>query len=402
MRLCPTPSAYAMTRPVFLVRDPIRVFDSWKYVGWTDVQSLIDCYTNMFRVLHQTSSHAISCLLYERLIQAPEMELKRTCAIWEVPFSEAMLHFTQPFGSSFIISTDRERVTSREGEPLGLFSTVEASSSVIADEPPHNLLSNGEKDTLEERIGRLYLRCWQDDVLRLQTILLEKPWIGFDLDDTLHEFRRASSKATDTVMAGISEQHDIPIPALKEEYSKVLQTKTANAFSDGKTSFDYRKERFCSVLEHFSLPHDTQFMTRLLESYEATLISSLELKCGALGLLSTIKNMGKKIVVITEGPQDAQERTVEALGISGYVDFLATTNHFRVSKADGLFAKVLQHLGISSDDIAYIGDSEQRDMKPAMADGIFSIHLAEAKNVSLNSSPPHINTLRKLQYILSG
>lgn len=330
------------------------------------------------------------------------MELERTSAKWDVPFSKAVLDFTLPFGQSFIFSADRARVTYLEGESLGLFATVEASSSVIADVPPHDLLSNDEKNALEERIGRLYLRCWQDDALRLRAILLEKPWIGFDLDDTLHEFRRASSKATDTVMAGISEQHGIPVLALKEEYSKVLRMKTANAFSDGKTSFDYRKERFCSVLEHFSLPHDTQFMSRLLESYESTIIASLELKCGALGLLSTVKNLGKKIVVITEGPQDAQERTVDALGIGGYIDFLATTNHFRVSKADGLFAKVIQHLGISSCDIAYIGDSEQRDMKPAMADGIFSIHLAEAKNVSLNSFPPQINTLRKLQYILSG
>ena len=33
--VCPVPSAYAMVRLVFLTRDPIRVFDSWKNVGWT-------------------------------------------------------------------------------------------------------------------------------------------------------------------------------------------------------------------------------------------------------------------------------------------------------------------------------------------------------------------------------
>ena len=50
---------------------------------------------------------------------------------------------------------------------------------------------------------------------------------------------------------------------------------------------------------------------------EFTLMNLLELKCGALDLLSMIKDMGKKIVVITEGPQDAQERTVQGLGIEG-------------------------------------------------------------------------------------
>ncbi|EJP64462.1 HAD-superfamily hydrolase, subfamily IA, variant 1 [Beauveria bassiana ARSEF 2860] len=231
---------------------------------------------------------------------------------------------------------------------------------------------------------------------------LEKAWIGFDLDDTLHEFRKASSMATNEVLAIISRQHNIPMPALKQEYSRILQLKTANAFADGKTSFDYRKERFTLVLEHFSLSYDTHSMTLLLETYEATLSASLELKCGALGLLSNLRHMGKKIVVITEGPQDAQERTVEALGISSYIDFLATTNHFGVGKTAGLFTKVLQHLGISSGDMAYIGDNVQRDMEPALSAGIFLIHFAESKNVALNMVPPQINTLRKLQYIIAG
>lgn len=31
--VCPTPSSHATVRPVFLIRDPIRIFDSWKSVG---------------------------------------------------------------------------------------------------------------------------------------------------------------------------------------------------------------------------------------------------------------------------------------------------------------------------------------------------------------------------------
>ena len=282
------------------------------------------------------------------------------------------------------------------------FKTVEASSTIEPDVPYHGLLSNAEKDNIEEHAGFLYIHCWQDDILRLRAILTEKTWIGFDLDDTLHEIRRSSRIATDKVLAEISKRHGTPIPALKDEYSIILKTKTANAFSDGKISFDYRRERFASVLTLFSLPQDDQFMFELLELYEANLMASLELKCGTLDLLSKIKDMGKKIVVITEGPQDAQERTVRGLGIEGYIGFLATTTHFGVAKTDGLFPRVLKHLGVTPGDMVYIGDNEERDMKPALAEGIFSIHLAEMKHVSLNTIPPKINTLRKLQYVLSN
>lgn len=250
-------------------------------------------------------------------------------------------------------------------------------------------------------MGRLYITCWDGDIQRLRAILAEKPWIGFDLDDTLHEFRSSSGTATSKVLEELSRRYGTPIVALKDQYSRVLKEKTANAFSsDGKTSFDYRGERFASVLAHFSLPQDDNYMATLLGLYEATLMASLVLKCGALGLLSAIKNIGKKIVIVTEGPQDAEERTVQGLGIRGYIDFHATTNHFRVTKTSGLFSKILEHLGISPGDMAYVGDNEERDMKPVMAEGIFSIHLAETKHVSLNTYPPQVNTLRKLQYIL--
>ena len=297
--------------------------------------------------------------------------------------------------------TTRETSTAREN--LSAFSKpCKTSSTVEPDMPYHNLLSNAKKDNIEEHAGLLNARCLEDDILRLRAILIERTWIGFDLDDTLHEFRRSSEIATNRVLTEISKRYGTPILALEDEYSMVLKMKTANAFSDGKTSFDYRRERFVSILTHFSLPQDDQFIYELLELYEAKLMASLELKCGALDLLSLIKDMGKKIVVITEGPQDAQERAVRGLGIDGFIDFLATTSHFRVAKTDGLFPRVLEHLCIAPGDIVYIGDNEERDMKPALAEGIFSIHLAEMKHVSFNTIPPTINTLRKLQYILSN
>lgn len=64
--MLPDSSAYDMVRPVFLIRDPIRVFDSWKSLGWTDVQSLIDCYVNLFSMLKLSASANTSTLLYER------------------------------------------------------------------------------------------------------------------------------------------------------------------------------------------------------------------------------------------------------------------------------------------------------------------------------------------------
>ena len=90
---------------------------------------------------------------------------------------------------------------------------------------------------------------------------------------------------------------------------------------------------------------------------------------------------------------------MHTLGIADEIDFLATTNAFGVSKTTGLFEKVLNHLEISPAEMVYVGDNEQRDMVPATR---LSIHYAEKENFSLDIYPAKLNTLKKLQYILTG
>lgn len=240
------------------------------------------------------------------------------------------------------------------------------------------------------------------DVAKFRDALLQKRWFGFDLDDTLHAFRRASHNAITAALESISSRSHVPVPELKAAYDQILKDTTKAAFTDGKTSFDYRRERFTALLARFSMSYDEQGMTRLLDLYEDTLTTSLELKGGATALLSSLRALGKRIAIITEGPQDAQERTVRALGLEPYVDFLATTNRFGCAKTAGLFARVMDHLEIKADDIVFIGDSWQRDMEPAMAEGILSIHLDGSKTTDLGASPPVIASLGELQQTLSS
>lgn len=363
-----------IVRPVFLIRDPIRVFDSWKdsqFGSWRDIKNFIMCYNNLLSFTNQASSPPTLCVIYEQVVHDPRTQVNRICSHWGVPFLDVML------------------------EPL----SPEVRHSTYNDETYNDQLSNEEKDLLEERLGRSYLRYWSADVVPLRDILKQKTWFAFDLDDTLHEFRRASSAATTAVLENISEQYGTSLLELQDEYARVLKEKTSGAFADGRTSFDYRRERFASVLATFNFPGDG--MAEYLDIYENKLTKSLQLKAGAIGVLSLLKELGKKIMVITEGPQDSQERTIKALQIEQYVDFLATTNHFRVTKTTGLFNQVLSHLKIAADELVCIGDSEHRDIVPAMGVGIFTIHLDEGNHVSLGSFPPRINTLRKLEYILS-
>jgi putative hydrolase of the HAD superfamily len=157
----------------------------------------------------------------------------------------------------------------------------------------------------------------------------------------------------------------------------ILREKTSHAFADGRSSHDYREERFVALLESVEIAPDNEFIQGLLVTYERSLADSLNLKDGALGLLYRLRSLGKRIVVITEGPQDAQEWTIAKLGIAPYVDYLATTNQFKSTKTTGLFSQVLKQLGVAPDEIVYIGDNLDRDIVPAVDEGILCIYLAD-------------------------
>ncbi|KAF4345662.1 hydrolase-the HAD superfamily [Fusarium beomiforme] len=233
----------------------------------------------------------------------------------------------------------------------------------------------------------------------LRNILRTRTWFGFDLDDTLHEFRKASRAATTHCLTRIAKENPhITLQGLQAQYGIILKQGTANAFTDGKTSHDYRRARFAATLTYFGLSHST--IDDLLDDYERVLIENLTLKSGAISLLEAIKTSGRKVAVITEGPQDAQERAVRDLQIDKYIDFLATTNFFGVAKINGLFGKVLDHLKIQPQDIVYIGDSQERDIEPATKEGIFAIHLHEAQTEPLVLQPASINSLNVLAKLI--
>ncbi|KAJ5512340.1 hypothetical protein N7463_001892 [Penicillium fimorum] len=206
--------------------------------------------------------------------------------------------------------------------------------------------------------------------MAIQETIASKYWFGFDLDDTLHDFRRASADASTRVFEIIhSSDNKTSVDILRNTYQSILRSATANAFTDGRTSSEYRHERFEHLLQAYGLIDDS-LLDRLLEVYQDSLRENLTLKAGALRLLQTLRGLGKKVIVITEGPADAQEWTVQELGIWSYIDILVTTNEVGKSKVDGLFGVVLEKYGIAAEDIVYFGDNVIRDVQAAREEGI--------------------------------
>jgi putative hydrolase of the HAD superfamily len=201
-------------------------------------------------------------------------------------------------------------------------------------------------------------------------------WVAFDLDDTLHYFKRASGSASEAVFRDIERQFGIGVDDLTKSYREILRAAQSGHFSDRKTSREYRAERFEALLAAFARD-PAPALDGLLDIYDAALGEALELKPGARQALSAARRASLSVMVVSEGPHDAQTTTIERLGIGSSVDLLVTSAGEQASKSDGLFERALAHAGCEPHQVLYVGDSVERDILPTSALGIASVYVGE-------------------------
>jgi putative hydrolase of the HAD superfamily len=203
-------------------------------------------------------------------------------------------------------------------------------------------------------------------------------WVAFDLDDTLHGFRRASGRAAEAVFAEVERRRGIAADRLRDAYGEILRGAQSAGFTRDRTAREYRVERFGALLGRFGLSKQGEpGLDRLLDVYDAALGEELELTEGAAEALSAARWAGLSTMVVSEGPADAQALTIERLGIAPMVDLLVTSAAERASKSDGLLEVALARAGSGPEEMLYVGDSVERDIAPALALGIATVYVGE-------------------------
>jgi putative hydrolase of the HAD superfamily len=224
--------------------------------------------------------------------------------------------------------------------------------------------------------------------------LFELKWIGFDLDDTLHFYRKASGAASEEVYKYLEDEFGTDAGQLRSAYREILKDAQSGCFAEGKTSRDYRAERFSRLLARFSIIPQLQ-LDVVLDLYDVTLSKNLKLKEGALQILQAAKSAGLQIMVVTEGPHDAQETTLQRLELTPYVDLLVTSSREQTSKTEGLLGIALQKAACAPGEILYVGDSLESDILPAQKLGVRCLYVGEAE--SLPDGVTRLASLLELQ-----
>lgn len=104
----PDLDAIERSQPIFLLRDPVGTWSSWKKLkaagkkGWEGV-----CDFNLFKMAYQHTydsflkakaiSDQATCLTRDHLLKNPHQAFQLICQRWDIPFTEAMINWNKPF-----------------------------------------------------------------------------------------------------------------------------------------------------------------------------------------------------------------------------------------------------------------------------------------------------------------
>lgn len=198
----------------------------------------------------------------------------------------------------------------------------------------------------------------------------------FDLDDTLHDFKGASSKAMQIVYEIVTKKYGtISLSDLEIRYRELLATVEESAFFDGRTSNEYRTERFTALLSHFGI-NDDSLVETMVQTYGEQLRKNMALFPEVEKALRQLNDLD--LYLVTDGPEDAQKKALEILGITEFFKDVFISGAVKKTKASGgLFEYALEKTGLNPDEVLVVGDSYKRDVKGALAAGIEAVLISK-------------------------
>lgn len=106
----PSDDAIRATRPVFLFRDPVEVWNAWFRAGWGDIDLFNIAFQNVIDTYHLARSvtDRVQVVFYDQFEDGTkEAMLRKICEHWSIVYKQAMVEWQSVFGRNSSVEYGR-------------------------------------------------------------------------------------------------------------------------------------------------------------------------------------------------------------------------------------------------------------------------------------------------------
>ncbi len=194
--------------------------------------------------------------------------------------------------------------------------------------------------------------------------------IGFDLDGTLFDHRRAARSGVAEFLSALG------VAATDQAVDAWFAAEAVHfeRWRSGLVGFaEQRRARLRDVLSGLDLavPHGDAALDALFERYLAEYRSAWTAFPGVHDLLRDLRRRGYRLGLLTNGSTQQQTDKLDAVGLTDLLDVVCISERIGHHKpAPAAFAALLAGLDVRADECVFVGDDPVTDAEGARAAGI--------------------------------
>jgi len=151
--------------------------------------------------------------------------------------------------------------------------------------------------------------------------------------------------------------------------------------------------------------HDPKIITMGIISYHNVKFALLRPYPDTIETLMKLKALNLKLGIITDGITLKQWEKLIRLGIYHYFDEVITSEEYGLGKPNiEFFQYGLKKIGLKPEEVVYIGDRVDKDIKPAQKVGMSTIRILKGKykNLDNDTECPTVNKLSEIVDIIKN
>lgn len=213
-----------------------------------------------------------------------------------------------------------------------------------------------------------------------------------DLDNTLYEYEKCNNAGLDAVINKLSSIFNKPNEVVKKVFNESRE-QVKEQLKDTAASHS-RFLYFQKMVESLKGSTDMKLIQDIHNLYWENYFNQMKLFDGAVDFLRQLKNSGIKIVIVSNLLVDIQSKKLIHLGIDKFIDFVVTSEEAGKDKPErSIFLLSLEKLGMSKNDVVFIGDELDTDIRGARDFGIKHILVNEGDFKGVAESFKNLSTL---------